>query len=123
MSEFLRMTLAVEFVMGELVTRVDDTEQADIIEDQNKSVTHIDYIHDKDIMKAKPGFVSKLQSTIEVFDPQLITSNEPFQYKTIFFALRIWIWRKSLVFLTSTSRTNSTALMNWTEQQTVRIKI
>ena len=62
------MTLAVEFVMGEMVTRVADhvSDDIDQVETGNRSVTHIDYIHDQDIKKTKPGFVSKLQSTIEV---------------------------------------------------------
>ena len=73
------MTLAVEFVMGEMVTRVadrvtDDIDQVDT-EEENRSVTHIDYIHDQDIKKTKPGFVSKLQSTIEVIFTSLSKLN------------------------------------------------
>ena len=73
------MTLAVEFVMGEMVTRVVDHVSDDIDQVEtdtgNRSVTHIDYIHDQDIKKTKPGFVSKLQSTIEVIFTSLSKLN------------------------------------------------
>ena len=70
MSGFLRMTLAMDFIMtGSGVMEADL--EADIIQElreekSERSVTHIDYIRDDEGQVDRPRFILKLQKTIEV---------------------------------------------------------
>ena len=70
MSGFLRMTLAMDFIMtGPGVVEADLED--DIIQElregeRERSVTHIDYIRDDEGQPDRPRFIIKLQKTIEV---------------------------------------------------------
>ena len=70
MSGYLRMTLAMDFIMtGPGVMEADL--EADIIQEleeegSRRTVTHIDYIRDDEGQVDRPRFILKLQKTIEV---------------------------------------------------------
>lgn len=67
MSQYVRLALAMEFVMsrpGDMRMMADDVMSP---EDEDVSVTHIDYIHDEAGYEMdEPRFVIKLQKTFEV---------------------------------------------------------
>ena len=70
MSGFLRMTLAMDFIMTASGVMEADLEADNIQElreeKSERSVTHIDYIRDDEGQVDRPRFILKLQKTIEV---------------------------------------------------------
>ena len=65
MSHYVRLALAMEFVMSR---PGDERVEDDVVsmEEENVSVTHIDYIHDEAGSEMEPRFIIKLQKTFEV---------------------------------------------------------
>ena len=72
MSGFMRMTLAMDFIMtGNGTMEATEALEADLIQELGPeagegTVTHMDYIHDHEGQVERPRFILKLQKTIEV---------------------------------------------------------
>ena len=66
MSQFIKMTLAVDFLLTAVGGVRVDKDIEKINDGKEKSITHMDYIHDEESEIHRPRFIVKLQKTFEV---------------------------------------------------------